>query len=506
MGRMIATTTGGTVEGLELPGDPAILQFRNVPYAAAPTGARRLRPPQPVEAWEGVRDGKHHGKVAPQPSSPLESMLGAPPAQWDEDCLTLTVTTPSLEGSRPVLFWIHGGAFTAGTGATPWYDGAQLARKGDVVVVSINYRLGAFGFMHVGHLLGDDFADSGALGILDQIAALQWVRDNIAGLGGDPSRVTIFGESAGGMSVGSLLGSPLAQGLFSGAIAQSGAAHNANTQDAAGEIAALVLDKAGLSERGADGLLTLSAEDLVAAQSAAGLELMARRSAGEMGGGLPFQPVLGGSVLPQQPLDAVRAGSAADVRLVAGTTTEEWKLFALMARASEKPLDDARLRRRAERAFGEGAGVAVDTYSSNRPGASPDDIWSAMVTDFAFRIPALRLAEAQHAHTSDVYVYEFDHKSTAWGGALGACHAIEIPFVFDNLDARGATVFIGDVGDRERALATETSDAWLAFANGGQPGDRYDADRRATRRFGGDAPGTHDDPHGDERHLWDSLR
>jgi para-nitrobenzyl esterase len=503
---MIVTTAGGKVEGLEL--DGSILQFRNVPYAATTAGANRFLPAQPVEPWDGVRDGTAHGPTAPQPPSPLETMLGAGRMAQSEDCLSLTVTTPGLDGARPVLVWIHGGAFTAGTGATPWYDGAAFARNGDVVVVSINYRLGALGFLHVAHLLGDAYADAGCAGIADQIAALEWVRDNIAAFGGDPSRVTIFGESAGGMSVGSLLGSPRARGLFSTAIAQSGAAQNASSPDQAAEVTAQVLAELGLTESGADGLLAVDAEQLMAAQVAASTKIQASRGlAGLNGGGLPFQPVAQTPTLPQQPLEAIRAGNAAAVRVVTGTTTEEWKLFGLMLRATQsEALDEARLLARASRALGDAGAALVERYTANRPGAPAEEVWSAVVTDFVFRIPAIRMLEAQLGHSSEAFLYEFDHRSTAWGGALGACHAIEIPFAFDNLDQPGASAFIGEIGEAERALAREVNAAWLAAATGGEPWDRYDLDRRVTRRFGGATPGVLEDPSGDERELWDGLR
>ena len=226
-----------------------------------------------------------------------------------EDCLSLNITTPGLDGSRPVLVWIHGGAFVGGSGSVPWYDGESFARNGDVVVVSINYRLGALGFLHVGHLLGEAYADSGSAGIADQITALEWVRDNIAAFGGDPNRVTVFGESAGGMSVGSLLGSPHAKGLFTTAIAQSGAAHNASTTERAAEVTALVLAQLGLSEAGADGLLSIGVDELMAAQNA--VYLGSAAGGGGLGtAGMPFQPVAGTPTLPIQPIDAIRDGNA----------------------------------------------------------------------------------------------------------------------------------------------------------------------------------------------------
>jgi para-nitrobenzyl esterase len=503
---MITTTTAGKIEGRELTQrGPAVLQFRGVPYAATTAGANRFRPARPVEPWEGVRDATHRGPSAPQPASALESALGGQQGAQGEDCLSLNVTTPGLDGARPVLVWIHGGAFVGGSCSVPWYDGESFARNGDVVVVSINYRLGALGFMHVGHALGDSYADSGSVGIGDQIAALEWVRDNIAAFGGDPARVTIFGESAGGMSVGSILGSPRARGLFTTAIAQSGAAHNASPLDHAAEVTALVMEELRVGDP--EALLSVDVDALMAAQNAVTLRVQGGGGGmGMSGGGLPFQPVTGTPTLPVAPLESIRDGSASDVRVVTGTTTDEFKLFGALLRAASEPLDAAGLRARAVSALGDRGEAIVDVYTANRAGQSLDDVWSAIVTDYVFRIPAIRLLEAQSHHRDDVYLYEFGHRSTAFGGVLGACHAIEIPFVFDNVHKRGVDGLVGEIGDKERALATEVNAAWIAAASGEEPWQRYDLDRRATLRFGGDTPGLLDDPAGDERVLWEGVR
>ncbi|HUR76599.1 MAG TPA: carboxylesterase family protein [Acidimicrobiales bacterium] len=506
---MITTTTAGKIEGLERTTRGAttpVYQFRGVPYAAATGGANRFLPAKPVESWEGVRAATTSGPSAPQPLSALEGVLGGQQADQGEDCLSMTITTPGLDGARPVMVWIHGGAFVGGSGSVPWYDGESFARNGDVVVVSINYRLGALGFMHVGHLLGEAYADSGSAGIADQITALEWVRDNIAAFGGDPNRVTIFGESAGGMSVGSILGAPRGAGLFGTAIAQSGAAHNASSLDQAAEVTSLVLGELGLRDSDAELLLSVGVEELMAAQAAVNLKLTESRGPrGMAAGGLPFQPVFGTPTLPGQPLDAIRGGNAASVRVVTGTTTEEWKLFGALL-AAQQPLDADGLRSRATAALGDRGGDFVDVYTANRPGQKPDDVWSAIVTDFVFRIPAIRMLEAQRAHRDDVFLYEFGHRSTAFGGALGACHAIEIPFAFDNVHKRGVSGLLGDIGDAEQKLASETNAAWIAAASGDEPWTRYDLDERVTRRFGGDMPGELQDPAGDERLLWDGVR
>jgi para-nitrobenzyl esterase len=306
------------------------------------------------------------------------------------------------------------------------------------------------------------------------------------------------------MSVATILSSPRAQGLFTTAIAQSGAAHNASSLDHAAEVTARVLDYLGLKETDADALLSISVDELMAAQSA--IYLSSAAGGGPMtGAGLPFQPVAGTPTVPTQPIDAIRGGSARDVRVVTGTTTDEFKLFGAMLRTQE-PLDTDTLRQRAVAAIGERGAEIADVYTANRPGQSADDVWSAIVTDYVFRIPAVRLLEAQLSQRDDVFLYEFGHKSTAFGGALGACHAIEIPFVFDNVHRRGVDAFVGEIGEREHALAKEVNTAWITAASGDEPWERYDTTRRATRRFGGDTPGILDDPAGDERALWDGLR
>src|SRR5881227_538669 len=231
----IVETTSGTVRGREKNG---IQDFRGIPYAAPPVGELRFRPPQPVEPWNGVRDATAFGPMAMQTQGAMETMFGAPPRPMSEDCLTLNVWTPGLDDARrPVMVWIHGGGFLFGTGATPWYDGRSFARD-DIVLVTINYRLGAFGFLHID--------GQGNNGILDQVAALEWVRDNIAAFGGDPGNVTAFGESAGAMSVGTLLGLPAAKGLFVKAIPESGAGHSAKTEAEAGAIAGEFLAEIGV--------------------------------------------------------------------------------------------------------------------------------------------------------------------------------------------------------------------------------------------------------------------
>ncbi len=481
---MRVETAQGFVEGIERGG---VLQFRGLPYAAPPTGARRWRPPQPPEPWAGVRPADRFGPVASQAPT-ANPLLRTGPRATSEDCLTLNVFTPGTTGEpRPVMVWIHGGAFTAGAGSDAWYNGTSFARQG-LVVVTLNYRLGALGFLH----LGDDLPGSGNCGLLDQVAALRWVRQNIAAFGGDPGRVTAFGESAGGMSVGVLMGTPSAAGLFHQAIPQSGAASSVQGLERAEAIAGPMRSRLG----GLDGLLTASPESLVDAQGAVTAELAGRP------GGLPFQPVLDGVVLRRPPLDMIRAGSATGLRLLTGTTRDEMTLF-LAAIPGSFGADDERVARRLERVDPGRGGTMSRAYRALLgPEAAPVDVWQAVETDRVFRIPAIRLAEAAGQHSRDVWMYLFTWQSPALDGLLGSCHALEVPFVWNTLSPE-VEGFAGGGPDAER-LAASMHEAWGRFAATGDPGwDRYEPRRRATRVFGpGD--GVVEDPQSERRLLWDA--
>jgi para-nitrobenzyl esterase len=486
---MIVRTTEGKVEGFERDG---VLHFRGLPYAASPLGERRFRPPAPPEPWDGVRDATSFGPSAWQNAGGLGAVLGDLELQRSEDCLVLNVQTPGCDDARrPVMVWIHGGGFVTGAGSTPWYDGTRLVQRGDVVVVSINYRLGALGFLWLG-ALGEEFGSSGTNGVLDQAAALRWVHGNIEAFGGDPGNVTVFGESAGAMSVSTLFALPAARGLFHKAIAQSGAAHNTFTTHVADEVTGAVLAELGATDPSA--ALDASPEQLVAVEAAVTRQVF--RDPGRIAGrsgislAMPFQPVVDGRWLPTDPLTAVHDGALAHVPLIAGTNADEWNLFRVM---SPGGIDHPKLLERLDRIAGKGHEFH-DAYAASRPDASPDDLWSAVLTDAGFRVPAVRLLEAHHRAAAPGvhgHQYLFSWPTPAFGGLMGACHALEIPFVFDNLHRGGAELFLGGAaGPEVEALAVRMQQAWIAFARSGVPSadglpawPALDPDRRAVLRL-----------------------
>ena len=461
--------------------------FRGIPYAATTAGANRFRPPRPVSPWADTRDASRFGPVAPQLPSAMEMLLGQSEIVSDEDCLSLNVWTPEADGRRrPVMVWIHGGAFIFGSGSTPWYDGTRFALDGDAVVVTINYRLGAFGFTFLDDLGDEELAGSGNLGILDQVAALEWVRDNIDAFGGNPDDVTIFGESAGAISVGTLLGAPRAVGLFHRAILQSGASSFASTPTEAAATTQRLMATAGVTSVAE--LVALPAEALLAAQQ----KMM--EAAGSLG--LPFRPVIDGTVLPAMPLETIASGATGDVPILIGTNLDETTLF-LVLDPTLGDLDDAGLVARATAMFGDRAAAVVERYRAERPDASLRDLLVAVTSDAVFRIPAIRLAEAQVRQGRPVYSYLFTWATPAFDGVLGSTHTLEIPFVFDNLDQPGVGFLTGN-GTERAGLAATMHEAWIRFARTGNAGwPAYDLDRRATQAFDAAGNPVLDDPASD---------
>jgi para-nitrobenzyl esterase len=407
------------------------------------------------------------------------------------------------------MVWIHGGAFIIGAGSQPIYDGAHLAGRGDVVVVTINYRLGPLGFLDLTRVCPDLPGAAPNCGMLDQVAALRWVHENIAAFGGNPDDVTIFGESAGGMSVGTLLAMPSARGLFHRAIPQSGAGHNFHREDGAARVAETFLSHLGLTPAEAtQSLRELPAEKLVAGQSQTMATLETQH------GLLPFQPVVDGDVLPEAPVDCVRAGHASHVQLMTGHTRDEWKLFGFLDMKVYQ-LDHAGLVGKLSKLVPEvDTAELVETYRRARAdrgqSVEPTELFFAIETDRIFRLPATRLVEAQSLHQPNTYLYRFDWESPALGGNLGACHAVELPFVFGTWAGPGGEMFSGHGPDAD-ALGARTMDAWLSFARNGSPGHdalpawpAYDTDDRPTLLLGKECRLAHD-LDAPERLFWDGV-
>ncbi len=507
---LVAETRYGKVEGVQTTG---AIAFKGIPYAAPPVGALRWAPPERPAAWSGVRRAAAFGTIAPQTQAPirlLEAFFLEEPQS--EDCLYLNVWTPALDGARrPVLVWIHGGAFAIGSGSQGLYDGAPLARRGDAVVVTINYRLGPLGFLHLRELTGGRIPATGNEGILDQVAALEWVRENIAAFGGDPGNVTIFGESAGGMSVGTLLGLPRARGLYAKAIPQSGAAQTVSSLERAVRLAERLIRELGIRRDDVDALRSVSPKQLLEATD---------RINGVPGAmvnpefGMTWKPVLDGRALARAPYEELRAGSAAGVAVMAGSTLDEWKLLAT-GEPGVLALAESALVERARAGLGGAEPTPlVDAYRRARTArgepATPFELHAAIETDRIFRMPALRLLEAQARHDPRTYSYLFTWRSPLLGGMLGACHALELGFVFGTHATPGMRDFCG-TGPGADALSESMQDAWLAFAKSGDPScaavGRWtpyrDADR-ATLVFG-EKRALELDPRAEERRAWDAA-
>jgi len=487
-------TASGRVSGFSKDG---VLRFNGIPFAKPPIGALRWRSPEPPEPWSGVRDCARFGAIAPQIPGAAEGLLGGTAGQKSEDCLFLNIWTPACDSAkRPVMVWIHGGAFVTGAGSVGTYNGKHLALSGDVVIVTVNYRLGALGFLNLfdatdGRLLGH-----GTEGLADQIAALQWVKENIERFGGDPSNVTIFGESAGGMSVGALLAAPDAKGLFHKAIPQSGAADIGHAREHSARIARLVLDRLGVAPADAAKLIEAPWEPILAAQKQV---LDEPRETG----GLPFGPTIDGAVLPKRAIHCVREGSAKGVAVMTGTTRDEWKLFTA-ASPKLRLMDEAKLARLTAGLVGaERTAGILAAYSG-----SPFDRWNAVMTDHSFTMPAIRLAEAQGPHAPS-FLYRFDWRSTFLGGVLGSCHALELGFVFGTYKEKLAAAFFGS-GASAVALASAMMACWTTFARSGNPSTSgewpvYDPATRSTMIFGDGAPYIENTPNEQRRLAWDTV-
>jgi len=501
----VTRTTAGLLRGVE---EPGAWVFRGVPYARTGAGAGRWCPPSPADPWTGTRDAAVWGPIAPQPPPAPGFSLDGDPTLSDENCLNLNVWSPRLDdGGRPVLVWVHGGGFTTGTGASVLFSGQHLAARG-VVVVTFNYRLGALGLLAHPDLIGDTGSGWGNWCLHDQIAALRWVQENIAAFGGDPGNVSLVGESAGAMSVAALLAAPEAAGLFHRAVLQSGPPATCSpdwgrrrTERLAGHLG-LPLDA------------LLSLHQTSPGRLVEGVQRLAAEAPADGDLPLPLLPVVDGVLLDRPPGDAVVEGSAAAVPLLLGSTRDESALF-VMGDPSAAALDEARVVSRLSTLVGRSAAQeVVDAYREARGNrgepSSARDLWTAVTTDYVFRLPLQVLAAAHANYESRTFSYLFTWESPFLGGAFGSCHGLDIPFVFGTVQDPAVQPYSGS-GSVAMALSEAMQQAWIAFARSGDPScdalgewPPYDTTDRPTMVLGPGC-GVESDPRAPERAIWEDV-
>jgi para-nitrobenzyl esterase len=502
----IVQTTGGRVRGVV---SDRVSAFFGIPYGANTAGVGRFMPPARPQPWTGVRDALQYGPRSPQAPSGLIPEDAAEDRREvaSEDCLRLNVWTPAAgSGRRPVMVWLHGGGFAQASGSFIIYDGANLARRRDVVIVTLNHRLNVFGFLYLAELGGDKWATSTNVGMQDVVLALEWVRDNIAAFGGDPGNVTIFGQSGGGSKVCALMGMPSAKGLFHKAIAQSGSFINGATRAEASRSAETLLTRLGLTKSQIDDLQKLPVDQVLAAMApTAPAGARAGRGRGApSGGGLSFAPVIDGKTIPTAPFDPVATPLSSDVPLLTGSTEHEIT-FARGTPLDE--LDEVALRtavKQALRTDDAEADKLIALYRKGRPGITNIDVYLVAASDASFRESVLTVAERKaDVRQAPVYMYYFTWKSPVRDGKLKAFHTLEIPFVFENVDL--GTAMTG--GHQSRyVLQDRVSAAWTSFARTGNPNVKgllpewpaFDTAKRATM-FLDDECRVVNDPNGEER-------
>jgi len=492
--RAVVETTAGKVRGLML---DKVNAFKGIRYGASTAGANRFMPPVKPAPWTGVKDTFDWGEEAPQgPHTEIaEVATTIPKLTVGEDCLALNVWTNSTSGRRPVMVWLHGGGFTSGNGGYTMYDGANLARKRDVVAVTLNHRLNAFGYMYLAGIGGEQYVNSGNVGMMDIVLALQWVRDNISNFGGDPSNVTIYGQSGGGGKVSTLLAMPPAKGLFHRAIIQSGSALKGQTIEAANTSANNFMVRLGAKT--VDEMAAMPMDRLIQAAITNG------------GAPVAFSPVLDGKTLLEGPFDPTAPALAVDIPLLIGTVEYEVGFF---PNTKFDPLNDTELHASIKQTLRLKNDSDVDrvigAYKKGRPGLSNLDYNLVLASD-NFRSPVVTEAERKSAQKAPVYMYYFTWQSPVRQGKLKAFHTLEIPFHQENVNE--ATSMTGEGNDRY-ALQDKMSLAWTNFARTGKPNHKglpawpvFEMDKRATMILGNDCKVVND-PNGEERKLVASLR
>lgn len=467
-GHAIVETCNGKVRGYTRNG---IHSFKGLPYAASTAGKARFMPPSRPLPWTGIRNSMAYGPVCPQVDRPgWQSDEQAWLFDWDdghpsEHCLRVNVWTPSISDGkrRPVMVWIHGGGFVAGSSQEfRAYDGERLSRRGDVVVVSMNHRLGILGFLDLSNYDKSKYENSGNVGMLDLVAALEWVRENITNFGGDPQNVTIFGQSGGGGKVGTLMAMPQAKGLFHRAIVQSGSMLKVASKEDSEKLAAATLDQLGIRPSQMEKLHTLSADTLIEAGGVALAKVSPQMSPAQVWDYLGWAPVVDGKILPSHPFDPGAPAISAHVPLIVGTVLNEF--VSGIDNLNTESLTYEELKRFAAM-FGD-AGDIIDAYRKLDPEANLFEILS-LIAAAPVRRKAIRQAERKAAlGGAPTYMYLFAWRTPVLDGRLGAFHSSDLPFVFDNID-RCETMTGGCLEAHE--LASKMSEAWISFARSGDP-------------------------------------
>jgi para-nitrobenzyl esterase len=461
---VVAETVYGKVRGVDVSG---IKTFKGIPYGANTTGKNRFMPPAEPAKWGGVRDALQYGSSAPQrnPEAPgraseLATATAGLPGEG-EDCLVLNVWTPGLNDGRkrPVMFWCHGGGFATGSGSSPGTDGTNLARRGDVVVVSINHRLNVLGFTNLVEAFGRDYSQSGDVGMLDIVQALRWVRNNIERFGGDPNTVMIFGQSGGGRKVSTLLTMPSAKGLFHRAVIESGATITLVERDQSAKVAERLLARLSLNNTQLKELQALPVQRIMSAYFAVVKDMA---GVDQMTGG--FSPTMDGTAVSQHPYFPNASPVSADVPVMIGSTRTE---LTLSSDEASFTLDENGMRKRITDLIGQHADRAIDVYRRANPGSTPSDLYFLIASDYRYSAPTMKIAERRAAlGKGPVYLYYFRWETPVNGGRLKSPHTMEIPFAFDNVKISSR---LTGGGPEAMALADRISDAWIAFARTGDP-------------------------------------